>query len=199
MAKKPWDINPDLNKERIAIVGNFLADVRGEVIDLHDEKLGDTALSLGMRAYECCRSRLITKDKSGDWPWFSILTSDGRFTFLIGSVPVRFVRNDPKHLPSKKLITSEEFEAHISMFPDDEFSKIRWFFVIDTYYKNAADDMYFVGYNKHGDIISSCEVQIQSSSVVLASVPETQADAVAIRPAPIKVRKLSDKSIEINE
>lgn len=198
MIKKPWAIHPDLTLKRITIIGNIIAGIRGEVVDLHDEAIGDTPKSLGMRAYECCRSRLNKSGISKAWPWFSVLTPDGRCTFQIGKVPVRFTRNDPEQLPSRKLLTSEECKGQLSLFKDEEFSKIRFFFVVDTYYKNAADNMYFVGYNEHGKIVSSCDIQIQTSPVSLAAMPPSQNDAVVIQPARIKVKKPKVESSEVN-
>ncbi len=200
MTEEPWTLNPDLNEERIVEIANFIAEVRGEVIDLHDDTLGDTRLSLGMRAYECCRSRIISEANSGTWPWLSILTPNGRFTFLIGETPVRFVRNDPEQLPSDKLIPSEETEIQMKLFADtNDHSDIRWFVVIDTFYKNVADNMYFVGYNDHGEIVSQWDIPLQPSSVALAPLEELHADVVAIEQAPIKIRKPKTTTIESNE
>ncbi len=155
MTDKPTNYNSDLTDERIILLAQFFALVRGEVIERHDEEiLGDTPLSLGMRAYECCRSRLISQSELGEWPWLSILTPEKRFTFSIGNTPVRFVRNHPESLPDKKLIRSEEAEKQLDLFSDDlPLSPTHWFLVIDTYYTNAADSIYFVGYNNANEII----------------------------------------------
>ena len=199
MNEKPWDINPDLKENRIIEVANFICGVRGEVIDLHDEILGDTRLALGMRAYECCRQRLIFEDSQGTWSWFSILTVNGRFTFLFGETPVRFVRNDPENLPSEKLIPSPEASIQMSLFEDDfDYSDIRWFFVIDTFYKNVADNMYFVGYNEHGDIICKWDIPLEQKVVMLSSLEEEAVKTTQISKAPIKI-KVIPKKVNVNQ
>lgn len=194
MNNKPWDINPDLKEDRIIEIANMICEVRGEVIDLHDVILGDTRLSLGMRAYECCRSRLISEDSQGTWPWFSILTANGRFTFLFGKTPVRFVRNDPENLPSEKLIPSPEASIQMGLFEDDfDYADTRWFFVIDTFYKNVADNMYFVGYNEHGDIVCKWDIPLEQKTVMLSSLEEEVIKPTEISKAPIKVKGFPKK------
>ena len=186
--EKPWDVNQDLIQERIIELANFIVSVREEVIEMHDEELGDTPLSLGMRAYECCRSRLISLSDSGKHPWLSIITSDKKFTFCIGKTPVRFIRHDPKELPHKKLIASPEAKKkfwELSLFPGYkcENSEIVWFFVIDSYYKHPADVVYFVGYDKSGEIRSQWTVPIEEKVPFLSATDDCKPEAVEI-PSP---------------
>lgn len=186
--EKPWDVNQDLTQERIIKLANFIVSIRAEVIEMHDEELGDTRLSLGIRAYECCRSRLIALSESEKYPWLSIITPEGRFTFCIGKTPVRFIRHDPKELPHKKLIASPEAKRKFweqSLFPGYkcEDIEIRWFFVIDSYYKHPADMVYFVGYDKSGDIRSQWTVPIEERIPFLSATDDNKPEAVDI-PAP---------------
>tara|TARA_R110001592_G_scaffold339111_1_gene626627 strand:+ start:2300 stop:2908 length:609 start_codon:yes stop_codon:yes gene_type:complete len=194
MSEKPWDKNPDLKEDRIVEIANLICEVRGDVIDLHDVVLGDTRLSLGMRAYECCRSRLISEDSQGTWPWFSILTAVGRFTFLFGKTPVRFVRNDPENLPSEKLIPSPEASIQMGFFDEDyDHANTRWFFVIDTFYKNVADNMYFVGYNEQGDIVCQWDIPLEAKAVLLSSLEEEVVKPNEISKATVKVKSAPEK------
>lgn len=191
--EKPWDVNQDLTQERIIELANFIVSVRAEVIEMHDEELGDTRLSLGIRAYECCRIRLIVLSESKKYPWLSIITPEGRFTFCIGKTPVRFIRHDPKELPHKKLIASPEAKKKFweqSLFPEYkcEDSEIRWFFVIDSYYKHPADMVYFVGYDKSGEIRSQWTVPIEEKVPFLFSTDDYKPEAVDI-PAPQPILK----------
>jgi hypothetical protein len=161
MLENPWDCAADLTAERILTLARFVADIRDEVIDRHDEELGDTRLSLGMRAYECCRTRLNQLAETGKYSWFSILTPDGRFTFKIGEVPVRFTRNDPDQLPGRKLISSDETVEQMELFAKvTPYAIVRWFIVLDTEYNRAADAVYFVGYHPSGQVVCKWEVPL---------------------------------------
>lgn len=189
MIQHPWEFNPDLTEDRIMELATLISQVRGEVIDKHDIVLGDTPLSLGLRAYECCRSRIIRAAESEQWPWLSILTPEGRFTFCINETPVRFVRNEPKELPDKKLIVSEEADIQMSLLNDTEYSNTRWFFVFDTYYKNPADRVYFVGYDESGYIQCQWAVPLDEKVSFLSSVDSYKTKAVELPAAPVQIKQ----------
>lgn len=198
--KKPWEVNSDLQQERIEAVALLLFNVRGEVIDLYDEKLGDTRLSLGVRAYECCRTRLISVAEALEWPWLKVITPEGRFTFAIGETPVRFVRNDPDQLPSRKLIVSEEAKTQFELFVESgPFQDLRWYFVIDTYFKAAADNMYFVGYDRNGKVICQWEIDLDGSILSALAEEEVLADGVPIQPAYVGVKRVNPQRKEEND
>ena len=195
LVKDPWEINPDLQKDRIVEIASFIAEVRAEVIDRHEPELGDTRLSLGMRCYECCRTRLIYEDQNGTWPYFSVLTPTGRFTFRIGDVPVRFVRNDPDDLPGDKLVPSNETAEQMSFFPDDyRYASVRWFIVFDTFYKNVADNLYFVGYDEGGEIVSQWEIPLETGAPILSTVSPALAEAVEIDEVVVKPKQIAPQA-----
>lgn len=51
--KQPWELNPELTQERLKKLASLIRDVRDDVVDRHDDDLGDSARATGMRAYEC--------------------------------------------------------------------------------------------------------------------------------------------------
>lgn len=191
MTEKPWDINPDMTQERIGVIANLIAEVRGEVIDRHDEELGDTRLSLGIRAYECSRSRIITLAKQKEFPWLRIITPEGRFTFNIGNTPVRFTRNVPKYLPDRKMIRSTEAARQLRqllLFEQHANTEITWFIVFDTFYKNPADNVYCVGYDQSKQIICQWDVPIEDSVPMMSDKGATLPQAVDVKEASVKLK-----------
>jgi len=189
MHSEPWLLAPQLQKDKLLNLANLLVQVRGEVIDRHEPEIGDTRLSLGMRAYECCRSRIIDKAMEKDWPWLSILTHQGRFTFAIDGVPVRFSRNDPKRLPDRKLIPSPEGSAQMSMFENtNKYSDLRWFLVIDTPYDLPVEHAYFIGYSEDNEIICKWEIPLADIVPVIGEVRKNKPQAVDVPPAKVKLK-----------
>lgn len=180
MHHSPWELNSDLSEFRLVDMANFIARVRDEVIELHDETLGDTRLSLGMRAYECCRTRIIQAAKEGLYPWLRILTPEGRFTFCIDNTPVRFTRNDPKCLPDRKLIVSDNAMEQMWLFGDHAYAGVRWFFVFDTDYKTAAEAVYFVGYSESGKIVCQWEIPVENDVTLVSGVTDSMPQAVEL-------------------
>lgn len=198
----PWELNSDLAKDRLITIASLIAKKRGETVDLHDEEGGDTPLSLGIRCYERCRTEINEVADSNIWQWLSKLTPEGRFTFLIGNTPIRFSRNDPKKLPDRKLITSFETQHQMDIFSNEgrPYAEIRWFIVVDTFFKNPADAMYCVGYTEKNEII--CQWQIPLGDIV-ALISEVNAPLplpVYIPAAPINLKGKSQKTdVDNNE
>jgi hypothetical protein len=193
MEEMPWELNSDLTKDRIVTIASLIAKKRGEVIELHDEEiLGDTPRSLGMRCYECCRTEIIRVAKDPELgSWLSILTQEGRFTFCMGDTPVRFSRNDPKDLPNKKLVTSIETQKQMDMFTNESkpYAEIRWFIVFDTYFKNPADAVYFVGYTETNEIICQWQIPLEDKVTLISEVNAPLSQPVDVPVAPIKLKR----------
>ena len=194
MHEEPWLLAPQLKKEYLQQLANLLVQVRGEVIDRHEPDLGDTRLSLGMRAYECCRMRLIYKNNEGGWPWLSILTEQGRFTFAVNSVPVRFSRNTPNCLPDRKLIPSQEGFKQMSLLEDENHhSYLRWFLVIDTLYDMPVENAYFIGYSELNEIICQWEIPLSDQVPAISGVDANKSQAVKVAPAKAKLKLVKNK------
>lgn len=195
MNTKPWSMNPNLTEDRIKIIANLICTVRSEVVDLHDEELGDTRLSLGTRAYECSRTRIISLANGNIHPWLSILTERGRFTFKIGDTPVRFTRNNPKYLPANKLIVAEE--ARQFVFADilpgfGQSEPIIWFFVIDTPALVPAEAMYMVGYTPNNEIQCQWEIPLEEFVPIgLSLVTNELPQPVEFQPAIVSIKRKS--------
>lgn len=199
MHDEPWKLAPQLKREYIQDLAHLLVQVRGEVIDRHEPELGDTRLSLGMRAYECCRTRIKSKSHEGEWPWLNIITDNGRFTFSVEGIPVRFSRNDPQYLPDRKIIPSHEGYEQMCLFEqNNDFAHIRWFLIIDTPYDTAAEHAYFVGYNEFKEIVCKWEIPLSDQLPVMSIVDKNQPQAVKTPPVKAKL-KLVSKQKDKNE
>lgn len=201
MTSRPWNINSDLKEDRLIAVAQFIASVRNEVIDRYDQDLGDTRLSLGMRAYECCRTRIKEVAESNEFPYLSILTPEGRFTFSIDGTPVRFTRNDPECLPGRKVIVSQAAMQQMQMFSDkNPYSNVRWFFVFDTDFKSAADAVYFVGYSELGEIVCQWQIPMEDSVTLISDTSDKLSSPVKQDKPVVKIKKIiADKDKEDDE
>jgi hypothetical protein len=183
--KKPWDINPDLEEDRLIAIASFISDVRAEVVELHDEVLGDTNKSLGFRAYECCRSRITSESLgSGNWPWLKVITAEGRFTFAIGKTPVRFYRGVPTSIEERRLVKSLEASSQLSLLEvSTEIAAINWWFAVEVDEFKYADKVTFVGFNEEGIQVCLWDVPLQVSVSSLSAI-----DAIS-KPEAIKQSK----------
>ena len=189
----PWKYLPQLKEEHLVELAVLIAQVRAEVIERHEPELGDTRLSLGVRAYECCRTRIIEKATIGDWPWLSVVTEEGRFTFTINGVPIRFSRNDPEELPDRKLVRSEEAKQlthQLSLFGDAKNRhSLHWFYIIDTPYDVAAENVFVVGYDEDGQIECFHDLELTDQVPAIGGIDENKPQSVEIPPAKVKLKK----------
>jgi hypothetical protein len=205
MNKEPWLMNPDLTQDRIKVIADLICTVRSEVIELHDAVQGDTRLCLGIRAYERARTRIINLAKSNVYPWLSILTEKGRFTFKIGGTPVRFTRNSPEHLPSNKLIVSEEARQFVfgdicPGFSQLETEPVVWFFVVDTPAMIPAEAMFMVGYTLNNEIKCQWEIPLEEFVPTgLTVISDDLVQPVELPPATIAIKRKSLKKTGYNE
>ncbi len=189
MEKLPWEVNPDLTEDRLKKIASLIAQIRAEVLDLHDSELGDTKLVLGLRSYECCRMRIIKEDQANTWDWLSIVKPTGRFAFGIGNTPVRFAKSLPDELPNRLLITSPEALKQMSLLPappEDAF--LRWFFVIEVSSQRAVDNVYFVGYTESGEMPVMWQIPLDDVVGYVSPIEEIKSEAIELPPASINIK-----------
>ncbi len=97
---EPWSKYPPLEKARLSAIAKILQIVRHEAVLLHEPGAGDNEWSLGCRVYarECHAVRAAAEKHS----WLTILHEEDkplRFTFAIGTVPIRFYRGGASDAP----------------------------------------------------------------------------------------------------
>ena len=149
--QRPSDVHPDLTDERLQALATFFASTRRTVIALHDPLAGDDAWALGCRAFARCRTLLVNRFKSGEWPWFKVLDPSMRCVFAIGDVPFRFFRGKPKRAPSRTLVQSAQELAQLSLaFSMEEMQhrELRWRFAIGTNFLGEPDKVIFAALAK---------------------------------------------------
>lgn len=147
--KQPWELNPALTIERLKQLASLIRNVRDDVIDLHNEELGDSARSTGLRAYECCRTRIIrAATQFEEWPWLGIVKDDGKFTFSIDSVPVRLYRGGPNRPEERRLIPCVEALSQMSLLPVEvgNAASVIWFFAVEVDDLRYVERVTFTGF-----------------------------------------------------
>lgn len=100
---EPWTKYPPLEKGRLSTVAKILQAVRHDAVLLHEPGAGDNEWSLGCRVYsrECYAVRVAAEK----YPWLTILAEAEplRFTFAIGTIPIRFYRGGAMDAPGHYL------------------------------------------------------------------------------------------------
>jgi hypothetical protein len=106
IAFEPWSSYPPLTLERLVTVASLMRDVRNEAVLVHDVGAGDSTWSLGCRIYS--RTMATINRESLSTSWLRVLPESQalRFTFTIGSLPVKFYKGEPADIPGRCLVQS---------------------------------------------------------------------------------------------
>jgi hypothetical protein len=100
---EPWLDYPSLTLQNLTFIAGIMRDARDGAVQLHDVEAGDSNWSLGCRVY----SRIMAQMRSASFsiPWLTVLPESQalRFTFAVGTVPLKFYRGDVDDVPQKYL------------------------------------------------------------------------------------------------
>lgn len=100
---EPWEKYSPLEKDRLMAVAKILQNVRHEAVLLHEPGAGDNEWSLGCRVY--ARECHAVREAAEKHEWLTILSEAEplRFTFAIGTIPIRFYRGGSTDVPGHYL------------------------------------------------------------------------------------------------
>lgn len=103
---EPWQYYPSLTTERLTFIATIMRNARDGAVALHDVEAGDSNWSLGCRVYDRIMSQI--RRASQNTPWLTVVQESQalRFTFAVGSIPLKFFRGDAGEVPGKYLVGS---------------------------------------------------------------------------------------------
>lgn len=148
MAKtRPWEFHKDLTAERLSVVGSLIADGRQAAVERFDEEAGDNGWTLGCRAFQFARFRILTASDSGKYPWLTIIDRSMQLVFKIGEVPVRVYKgyaDEPTDRTPRQSF-SELQQIAMLFDEDDEGRDLAYRFAVETDFDGSVLAMKFVG------------------------------------------------------
>jgi hypothetical protein len=101
----PWEKYPSLTKDRLSTVASAIKDGRHSAVTSHEPSKGDDRWTLGCVAYKRVCFNISSIEPLHEW--LRILPEEqNRFTFSIGSVPVKFYKGYAEDPPSRSLAVS---------------------------------------------------------------------------------------------
>ncbi len=175
--RKPWDYHQDLKEEHLQLLAWFFGNTAAEVAANHLPESGDDSWSLGCRRNAWWRNRLLEIDRSGAWPWFSIVSPTKAFVFAIGNVPVRFYRGRLDNPPRNTLAHRDDELRQLSLaFPDSKNGEMKWRFSIETNGKGKPVGVVFAGLKEDGTVACYWNIPFEADVVGIY----TPVDAVEI-------------------
>jgi hypothetical protein len=190
----PWDVTPQLSRERIEILAREATIARNSVADLHEPHNGDDPWSLGCRAYSRTCFRLERLLENQQYPWLRITRRNLYFTLFVDGVPLKFYRGRAEEPNSRTLKSglAEALRAGQTRLPfyDQEIAREEegwfWLMAIDTDEDGRTLQVYLLQANKEGETKNIYAV-VDDHIRVVAGLSDERAEAVELPPADIGV------------
>jgi hypothetical protein len=143
----PWEFHRDLTEDRLIAVGRLIVDGRQLAVDLHDGDIGDDGWTLGCRASQFGRFRILAAVDGEVFPWLRVIDRSRRLIFTIGEVPVRIYRGEADEPTDRTLHQSlnELKQLGFSFDERDEGRDLAYRFAVETDIDGSALAVKFVG------------------------------------------------------
>jgi len=202
MDRNPWDVHPELRKERLVEVAQILRDVRHDALPEHDPVKGDTNWGLGTRVSE--RSWHALREAAEQRNWLQIVNPGKHFIFAIGGVPFRFYRGKPERPNSRMLARQyQEIRQHQTAFRFyQEETEYFWRIAVETDVFGEVFRVVVAQVSDQGDVKMMWEVPVAAKASALSTVTASRPVGVELPPPvvsgkKVKLKLVHDKDKEI--
>jgi len=196
---KPSDFHPDLKEEDITNIAQLITTAYEEAVEHMIEEKGDTNWGLGCRRYEWARQNIRQSAKTPEHPYLSILEDESnKFTFMIGSVPVRFKRGDSEKI-DKNMFTQYQVEAaQLSLL---SFSgildpcELSWRMLMEVDPFGDVVRAVFLGATESGFVKCFWEVPHSALRTVPVAILNQKDEGIDLAPAKVNLKATKNKEL----
>lgn len=201
---EPWDIHPDLTRERLQAIAEVFRRVRGEAAELHDAAAGEGAWSFGCRVYERACFAFIGMAEDPACSWLKVLSPSLQFIFQVGDVPVRFYTGDPGRPRSNVLrFTDIEDAAQQLAFEgagfEADLTKLFWRLAIVPGPDGQVLHVWLVQTNGRGDVAYRWLIPDDAKIPLMTTPKEELPQGVEQPPARVRLRTPATRTGEDDE
>lgn len=147
MKTLPWDYHADLSEERLVAVAQLIADGRQAAVELFDEDAGDNGWTLGCRAFQFGRARILRAADDSVHQWLGVIDRTLQLVFTIGEVPIRIYRGEADE-PTDRTRRQSNHELRqlgFSFDERDEGRELAYRFAVETDVDGSVIAIKFVG------------------------------------------------------
>lgn len=143
----PWEYHQDLAEERLIIIARLIVDGRQTAVELQAEVEGDNGWTLGCRAFQFGRHRILRAADNVEHPWLGLIDRGLQLTFKIGEVPIRIYRGEADEPTDRTMRQSnnELRQLGFSFDERDEGRELAFRFAVETDIDGSALAVKFVG------------------------------------------------------
>ena len=180
----PWDYHSDLSETRLKTVACMIVDGRHTALELYDEEAGDDGWTLGCRAFQFARARILRAIDSGDYPWLTAIDRTLQLIFKVGEIPVRIYKGDAEDPTNRTLRQSfgELNQLSLLFSEDDEGRDLAYRFAIETDVDGSVLAIRFVGLRGESAILN-WNVPLDDALAFTGTVGRAASESIEV-PAP---------------
>lgn len=180
--------------ERLTIVAQLIADGRQAAIELFDEEAGDNGWTLGCRAFQFGRARILRTADSGEYPWLDVIDRTLQLIFKIGDVPVRIYRGDADEPTDRTMRQSLNELKQLSLLFDgqDEGRALAYRFAIETDIDGSVLAVKFVGLRGKTAVLN-WDVPLDLAASAPGTVGRAATESIELTAPLVGVRGIVDK------
>jgi hypothetical protein len=163
--KCPWDYHPDLTEDRIITIARMIVDGRQAAVELFDEEAGDNGWTLGCRAFQFGRARILRAVDDSSYDWLGLIDRTLQLIFTIGEVPIRIYRGEAEEPTDRTMrqSLSELRQLGFSFDERDEGRDLLFRLAVETDIDGSVLAMKFVGLRGETAILN-WDIPIESSA-----------------------------------
>ena len=190
----PWDYHSDLTAERLTIVAQLIADGRQVAVELFDWEAGDNGWTLGCRAFQFARARILRAADSGKFPWLDVIDRTLQLILKIVEVPVRIYRGDADE-PTDRTVrqTLNELKQLSLLFDErDEGRALAYRFAIETDIDGGVLAVKFVGLRGKTAVLN-WDVPLDLAGAAGGTVGRAATESIELTAPVVGVRGMGDK------
>ena len=190
----PWEYHSELTEERVVAVARMIIEGRQTAVELFDEEAGDNGWTLGCRAFQFGRARILRAVDDGTHEWLGVIDRTLQLIFTIGDVPVRIYRGEAEEPTGRTMRQglNELRQLGFSFDERDEGRELAFRFAVETDIDGSVLAVKFVGLRGETAILNwDVPIEISSGS---GAVGRPATESVELDAPLISVRERETKT-----
>lgn len=190
----PWEYHGDLTEDRIVAVARMIVDGRQAAVELFDEENGDNGWTLGCRAFQFGRARILRAVDEGTHDWLGVIDRSLQLIFTIGEIPLRIYRGEADEPTDRTMRQSlpELRQLGFSFGESDEGRELAYRFAIETDVDGSVVSVKFVGLRGETALLN-WDVPLESRPIG-GAVGRPASESVELAAPAVGVRDREDKT-----
>lgn len=193
--QSPCDLHPDLELDRIRLVGKIIKDARNGARREHNPDAGDTPWSTHCRGFSWSWQQLLKKAGIEGYEWLSTIDPSMHYIGSIGDVPFRFYRGD-SNKPKTKFVVEKYLQRqqlNLDFGTTPAHQGLIFLFAAETDAQGVTERVIFAAVQPNGHVVSSIDATSDAPIPAIAPVHLPEESGVELGAAKVSGKRKKQK------